>query len=225
MNTYNGKNMYNITLIGTQHRELGKCNSEELYKIVETINPDVIFEELPIRSFDNMYNGNLIDIPVEVMCIKKYLQNNKFEHIPVDSIADPDRSPLEKLMFDKFKRDTEYRKIKNEHNSLIAREGFDYLNSDKCMDLVEKWKLIEKNIVESDKNKDLFHHPHLSFYEDVDNRENVMLQNIYNYSKENQYTQAVFFLGCGHRKSIISKIAEYEKLSTIKLNWTIYGAT
>ena len=217
--------MYNITLFVTQHGELGKCNSDELYKIVEAINPDVIFEELPIESFDNFYNGNLIDIPVEVMCIKKYLQSHEIKHIPVDSIADPDRSPLEKLMFDKFERDTEYRKIKNEHNSLIAREGFDYLNSDKCMELVEKWMLIEKNIVESDKYKNLYLHPHLFFYEDIDNRENVMLQNIYNYSKENQYNQAVFFLGCGHRKSIISKIAEYEKRAEIKLNWTIYGET
>ena len=93
------------------------------------------------------------------------------------------------------------------------------------MDLVEKWMLIEKNIIESDKYKDLYLHPHLFFYEDVDNRENAMLQNIYNYSKENLYNQAVFLLGCGHRKSIISKIAEYEKLSTVKLYWTIYGET
>ncbi len=119
--------MYNITLIVTHHWELGKCNPDELYKIIETINPDVIFEELPIESFDYLYNGDCIDIPVEVMSIKKYLQNHKFEHIPVDSIADPNRSSLEKSMFKKFERDTEYRKIKNEHNSLVAREGFDYL--------------------------------------------------------------------------------------------------
>jgi len=50
-----------------------------------------------------------------------------------------------------------------------------------------------------------------------------MLQNIYNYSKENQYNQAVFLIGARHRKSIMQKIIEYEKISEIKLNWTIYG--
>jgi len=170
--------MHNITLVSTHHTENQKCNSDELYNIIDSINPDVIFEELPSKSFDNIYNGNRSDISIEAMCIKKYLQNHKIEHIPVDSIADPNRSSIEKLMFEKFERDTEYKKIKNEHNSLIAREGFDYLNSDKCKDLVEKWILIEKNIVESDKNKDLYLHPHNSFYEDVENRENIMLQNM-----------------------------------------------
>jgi pheromone shutdown protein TraB len=50
-----------------------------------------------------------------------------------------------------------------------------------------------------------------------------MLQNIYNYSKGNQYNQAVFLIGAGHRKSIMQKITKYEKLSEIKLNWKIYG--
>jgi hypothetical protein len=217
--------MHNVTLVCTIHSEIGKCNSDELYKIIDYINPDVIFEELPCKSFDKIYNSNRSDIPLEAKCIKKYLQNHDIEHIPVDSIADPNRPPLEKLMFEKFQRDTEYKKFKYDHNVLTAREGFDYLNSDRCMDLVEKWILIEKRIVESDKHKDLYLHRHNSFYEDVDNRENVMLQNIYNYSKENQYYQALFLLGCGHRKSVISKITEYEKLSEIKLNWTIYNNT
>ena len=46
-----------------------------------------------------------------------------------------------------------------------------------------------------------------------------MLENIYNYSKENQYHHAVFLIGAGHRKSIIPKIMEYEKKSEMKLNW------
>ena len=33
-----------------------------------------------------------------------------------------------------------------------------------------------------------------------------MLANIHNYNKENQYNQAVFLTGAGHKKSIIQKI-------------------
>lgn len=40
-------NMFNIVLISTEHREFGNCNSDELCKILESINPDVIFEEEP----------------------------------------------------------------------------------------------------------------------------------------------------------------------------------
>ena len=39
--------MFNIVLISTEHREFGNCNSDELCKILESINPDVIFEEEP----------------------------------------------------------------------------------------------------------------------------------------------------------------------------------
>lgn len=49
--------MYNITLIATIHSENGKCNSEELHKILENIKPDVIFDELPVH-FAEIYYGD-----------------------------------------------------------------------------------------------------------------------------------------------------------------------
>ena len=55
-----------------------------------------------------------------------------------------------------------------------------------------------------------------------DIRENAMLKNIYNYSKENQFNQAVFLIGTSHKKSIMQKITKYEKKSEVKLNWTMY---
>jgi len=52
-----------------------------------------------------------------------------------------------------------------------------------------------------------------------------MLQNIYNYSKDNQYNQAIVLIGSGHRKSIIEKIEKYKIQESIKLNWTLYIPT
>lgn len=218
--------MCNITLISTNHTESGKCNADELYKIIESTNPEIIFEELPNKSFNDYYNGNHSSVPLEVKCIKKYLQNHCIEHIPVDDIADPNRHPLERLMFEKFERDTEYKKLKYEHNLLKMQKGFDYLNSHKCMDMVEKWIVVEKRIVGFfKKHNNTFLNTYKLFYEDVNNRENAMLQNIYNYSRSNRYNQAVFLIGAGHRKSIMQKIAEYEKLSEIKLNWKMYSSS
>ena len=215
--------MHNITLISTNHTESGKCNSDELYKIIESINPEVIFEELSSKRFDDYYNGILTNEKLEVKCIKKYLQSHRAKHLPVDNIANPNRPSIEILMFEKFGNDAEYKKIKIKHNLLKAQNGFEYLNSDNSIDLVEKWILSEKRILESTTHNEIFRHTYELFYEEVDNRENEMLQNIYNYSKENHYNQAVFLLGCAHRKSIIEKIIECEKISEIKLNWTIFG--
>ncbi len=42
--------MYNITLICTRHSEIGECNINALYKIIERIEPDLIFEEKKIKE-------------------------------------------------------------------------------------------------------------------------------------------------------------------------------
>ena len=87
-------------------------------------------------------------------------------------------------------------------------------------------KITEKQLIEfSGINKDILLHIYQLFHKEHDNRENVMLQNIYNYSKENQYNQAVFLLGYAHRKSIEQKISEYETKEKFKLNWIFYNDT
>ena len=119
----------------------------------------------------------------------------------------------------------DYKKLDNEKDALIAREGFHFLNSNKFLDLLEKKEVMEKNIMESEIQKNRLLDIYKLFHaEQYDNRENAMLENIYNYSKGNQYNQAVFLIGAKHKKSIMRKITEYEKLSEIKLNWTMYGS-
>jgi pheromone shutdown protein TraB len=217
--------MYNITLIGTAHLEDGKCNSDELYNIIESINPEVIFEELPNYLFDKFYNGKQIsDEPTEVKCIKKYLQNHNIKHIPVDIDVSPNLSTSEiSYMFNTFRKYDVYKKLEHEQHLLTAEEGFAYLNSKKCSELFDKKKIIEKNLMEFGFNKNILFRIHKLFYEEQDNRENAMLQNIYNYSEENQYNQAVFLIGSAHRNSIMQKITEYESKEKLKLNWTFYN--
>jgi len=206
--------MYNITLIGTHHSEIGKCNSDELYKIIVSISPEVIFDERP---------SNCNPETLEKKCIEKYLQNHNIEDIPVDIYVSPKSDELS--MFTEFiKWCSEYKEIINERELLIEQEGFDYLNSEIFFDLFEKKRNIEKQLIDNN----VFYKNDLlrifnSFLEDIDTRENAMLKNIYNYSKENQYNQAVFLIGADHRKSIMQKSIEYEKMSEIKLNWTVYG--
>jgi hypothetical protein len=106
----------------------------------------------------------------------------------------------------------------------LNRMVFAYLNSKKCSELFDKKKITETNLMEFEINKNLLFNIYKLFHEEHDNRENEMLQNIYNYSKENQYDQAVFLIGSAHRKSIVQKALEYEKINSPKLNWTFYGS-
>ena len=67
--------MYNITLISTRHDEVGKCNSNELYKIIESINPELIFEEIPPSYFDKYYIDRSCN-NLETDTINKYLETH-----------------------------------------------------------------------------------------------------------------------------------------------------
>lgn len=218
--------MYNITIISTNHTESGKCNSDKLYKIIKSINPEVIFEELPYSLFNIVYNDNFpslpSDAPLELKCVKKYLQNHNTKHFPVDIDTSPNLSLDEKFIFSTFEKNEAYNKLKSEHNASLTQEGLDFLNSDKYLEFFERKISLEKQILESATRNNTLLNTYKVFYDEVDNRENAMLQNIYNYSKENQYNRAVFLLGAGHRKSIIKKTLEREKQSEIKLNWMIY---
>jgi len=216
--------MCNITLIGTHHRELGKCNSDELYKIIESIKPDVIFVELSPDLLDRIFIGNqLTNELLEVKFIKKYSVSHNIRFIPVD--IDPDQGlPLRDIeyMFSTFKKNDVHKKIEDEQYKLLARDGFVFLNSKKNMDLFEEKKITERNLIEFMMNKNQLLRIWNYFYEEQENRDSEMLRNIYNYSKLNSYETAIFIIGAGHRKSLMQKIQEYEGKEEFKLNWTFY---
>jgi pheromone shutdown protein TraB len=82
------------------------------------------------------------------------------------------------------------------------------------MSYLEKIEVLEKNIIASEIQKNRLLTINKLFNEvQYDHRENAMLQNIYNYSQENNYNQAVFLIGAEHKKSIMRKIIKYDKLS------------
>ncbi|KAF0198895.1 MAG: hypothetical protein FD166_886 [Bacteroidetes bacterium] len=218
--------MYNITLISTEHRESGKCNTSELHKIIESISPEVIFEEeTNDERYQKYYNEENSYNSLEIQCIKKYLLNHDIKHVPVD--AEPNQYLTFQewdYMFDTFKKYSAYNQIVKEHCTLRDREGFSYLNSEACMEIHEKMKITERQLIEfSGINKSELLRIYKLFHKEHDFREGTMILNIYNYSKENQYNKAVFLIGYAHRKSITQKIIEYEKRENLELIWTFYN--
>jgi len=216
--------MNNITLVSTLHSELGKCNADELYKIIENINPDVIFEELTPYLYDMVYNKNIVDetAPIEIKCIRSYKQQHSIKNIPVDIEVNSTFSNEIKVVFALFEKYDTYNEIEIELKKKIEQKEFEFLNSDEYSDLVEKQQSIEQKILE-EINNDQLNRIYTSFYEDQDYRENFILNTIYAYSNENNYDQAVFLIGAAHRSSIIRKVAEYQLKEKLKLNWTFYG--
>ena len=114
------------------HREIGKCNSNELYNIIEKVNPEIIFEEFDISRTDNEYykNGHYKyqeSCSVETTTIMKYLENHQVIHIPVDTYDSPD---IPNDMYPKISNvSEEYNNLVKMNFLLSCQHGFPYLNS------------------------------------------------------------------------------------------------
>lgn len=210
--------MYNITLLSTVHKEIGKCNSEELYKILQSINPDVIF----LEAFENSYSQyhqmlfsqfGVYQERLEIKAIQAYSQNNAFEYVPVLDIglSDEFETKLEIVS-----QNIDYQRLLDNYISLEKEYGFQFLNSKEQIVYQEQMRELEKRIID---NTIL----HQKADESIDAYEHSMLSNVYSFCQDNSFKSAIFICGAGHRKTIKQKIKEYELKENIKLHWTFYN--
>jgi len=218
--------MNNVTLLCTYHSEFGKSNSDELYRILESIEPDVIFEELTEELFDKFYNKNCIpDEPPEVRSVKRYLKDNSIIHFPVDINMSSSVSTTEiNYMFYVFKRYTTYSMLEQEQEKLVYEEGYEFLNSSKNEELTERKKSLEESLIAFQANGYHLARIHKLFYEEQHNREYEIIKNIYKFSENTVYKNAVLLLGSGHRRTVFNKMESYKSDSHVMLNWKLYGS-
>lgn len=220
--------MHNIILICTRHSEIGECNINALHKIIERIEPDLIFEEIPPSYFDYYYitktRSNL-----ETDTINRYVENHRVEHIPIDSDDLPPESFFQdhKYLLERIegladRNGFDYRTLSDTKKMCIRNYGFNYLNSDQCVNINQEiYNAIERGLQKINDYK-LFETFNL-WNEINEKRENDMLKNIYKYSKDYSYEKAIFTVGSAHKKSISIKIEKYEEEEKIKLNWIFYN--
>lgn len=220
--------MHNITLISTRHDEIGDCNSFSLYKILLAIRPDVIFVELPPSLFSEYYIERRIR-KLETNSVCRYLENFKKVVVPVDINDIPSKSffkeyqnAIEQILDLEDINGETFRALSATKKRNNYFDGFRFLNSDyyiQCNNLVTD--ALEKALEKL--NNERLNLAYQRWTELSDRRENEMLQNIYNYSRNHNYNKAVFLLGASHRKSIKEKIEACRLKELPLLDWVIYG--
>ncbi|RZK67865.1 MAG: hypothetical protein EOO85_25045 [Pedobacter sp.] len=215
--------MQKVTLINTQHTSHGKCNSAELLKILSSIKPDVIFCECTEQAhkiFKKHFRYE--DSLVELVSIEEYVESNDAIAIYID--IDINNSVFNDGINDMFKffnkHDT-YKVLEQHHYESLHSRGFEYLNSEECIGLIQAKKQKEVELLEfGGMMKQRLNELYTRFSLEIDEREDAMVDRIYTYSKNNIYKQAVFIIGCGHRESIMEKVTLMNSISDIKLNWS-----
>lgn len=208
-------------ILSSFHTELGKCNSNELYRIIEKIQPEAIFEELPQDIFDVVYSYGHKPQSLEAKTIKQYIEKYPIEHFPVDTYQIDAEVRFQN--FDLiFKQSIEYRELFQRHLSMIVRHGYSFLNSDECSEMIDEMCVLEKNVLIEINDTNSITQYELSANTDS-LRENEMIENIYNYRSKNNYSNSLLICGAQHRKPMIQKIKEFKKLKEFSINWKLYN--
>jgi hypothetical protein len=201
------------------HKGIGNCNPKELYKIIEKIKPEVIFEENSFSRTIDFYRNQYLHT-IETVALVPYLLNYKVEYIPVETYDVPlNYEKNTDYVNDKISNIShEYKYIFDEIVEKAKEKGFSYLNSMECSNLFVKSQEIKENIVKISNDKLLLDAYNIS-KSITDNRENYMINSIYAYSQKANYNNAIFITGAEHRNSMMYKIQDYERRNELKLNW------
>jgi len=215
--------MNNIYFLSSFHREMGNCNSIELYNILEIIKPDIIFEELDHNSYNDHY-GEEGPYSVETIAIHRYLQLNIIEHIPVDTYDTKDIKKDDlKFMYNIFSENIEYRQLLEKQLKNVHSYGYKFLNSDECVVLTLEIQKTENDIQAKMGNNKLSK-IYKNLIEMNDRREVEIIRNIHNYSTKNVFKTGLLITGAEHRISMKAKLEKHRN-ENIKINWKYFQLT
>lgn len=213
--------MPEIVLLGSVHTENGRCNASALARILELIQPDVLFQEIPYFKFlernDSFHRDKL-----EVKAIYEYLKYYSALQIPVDTV---DPSSFEQTKFDRVIREVSRtgpelgavlcQQIYLEHN-----KGFEYLNSRRGARMLQQSDFVITNALQKLNDAKLS-----MAYDDWKTynlkREEAMITNVYEYCRLNDFKKGVFLFGSAHQRGLIAKIQMVKRTQKVRVNWKL----
>jgi hypothetical protein len=210
--------MHKITLVCSVHRERGLCNSENLLKILRTIEPDAIFVEWRPSEEEFYYNvGN-----VEARAIARYREYKSFQSVPVDRYDIPQNLLAEMRDFEAWviQKSPEYQVLMDRENDSVHLEGFKYLNSAAFARMSARMSEIEEETVNRTADQHLIHWlgrlRHL-----MQGRESEMVGKIYEYCSENVFDIGVFLIGASHKTAIVKETERFAGTKAVQIAWNL----
>ena len=114
--------MHKVTLVCSAHQECGRCNAEELLKILRAIEPETIFEELRPGELPLYYNQGF----VEARAVTDYRDYKSFQHVPVDQYDMPkdllgEKRELDQVFLWVKQTSQEYRELMERESDSLCR--------------------------------------------------------------------------------------------------------
>jgi len=209
-----------ISLIGTVHSESGRANVAELRAILDRLQPDVIFAEIPSTNLADYLDGSHGNI--ESAAVALYRKRCPVNVVPVDLDKPSDEFFRDsEEMFKKVeKRSLDYRRLMDQ-NSLDTRDhGFPYLNSDRC---AQAWADIYDEVLATvqwigdARLRKIYNH----WSEINDRRETRMIESINGYCVRRAISHGVLLVGAAHRKAMVEKVRAQRGTGEAGVSWDL----
>jgi hypothetical protein len=212
-----------ISVVCTVHEESGCDSVAELHAILERIQPEVIFLEVPAAAFDDYYE-NCSQHNLESMAVRQYRQGHQVELVPVDL---PTPAPDFFENYENLRRrirlvSPNYRRLMQWDDDCIREHGFVYLDSEDCGELWASVYIEMLSTIEWLKDSSLLA-PYESWKETNNLRENAWIEDIHKYCGENTWHRAGFLVGAAHRQPIIEKSRKQPAASSTIIEWDFGG--
>jgi hypothetical protein len=215
--------MNRVSLVCTVHVEMGLANVSALGVILESIQPEVIFLEVPPEAFDDYYE-NCSRQNLESMAVRQYRAGHQVELVPVD-LPTPEREFFEShehLHDTTRETSAEYRRLLRSDSARVRAYGFAYLNCEHCSQLrsdIDEEMLNTIRGIGDSRLLEIYE----SWMEKNNLRENAWIENIQNYCRENTFSRGVFLVGAAHRQPIIEKSRKQTAASSTRIAWDFTG--
>lgn len=204
--------MHKLTIVCSVHNANGKCNVEQLVKILQAIGPDVIFQEiLPSHDWS-----------LEAQAAAEYRKFKLCQQVYVDEYKTPaDAAGIKRHLDSGFEYvaeiSEEYRPLEKEIELRTRQYGFDYLNSADFEKANAQMSEIEDEIMGGKAGDAL-----RWFRQFMHRREIEMMRNIYAYSRENAFDSGVLLVGAAHKTGIAKKIESFDGKEPGLITWNFY---
>jgi len=209
-------------LVCTVHDESGLANFKNLHAILEKIQPEVIFLEVPTEAFERFYISRAQN-NLESRAVIEYSKNHSVELIPID-LPTPDQSFFTKnrYLFERIEgNSSEYRRLMDWYINYVRDYGFAYLNSDHYSKNLSELKDVILDTIQK------IGDPKITELYELWNKTNElrdieMMEKIHKYSCGSSFEKAVFLIGAAHRPSIIEKAQQHASRKPGYVKWDFY---
>jgi hypothetical protein len=210
--------MCEITIVCSAHRERGVCNLEQLLRILRTIEPVTVFEEVRPSDYD-WFNTRTL----EGRAVTRYGEFRAFQRVPVDRYDLPENLyvGMEKVLDHVEETSHEYFVLREQSEAFTHLQGFSYLNSVAFETVRTRLTEIEDRTISE--TQDQRWTRMLQMWRDViQRRETEMVRNIYEYCRENVFDTGVFLVGAAHRSGILKAIEKHAGAEADLVHWKLY---